>query len=243
MTKDRKFPTNLRSKEHVFYFMSEGIDHFSGNVWFVNNSDETLTEVHSACGGFFSDDDDTIIMSTAPNPAVFKAVKPQEAVHIDHYDSFSDDGFLIEYAVDITAPSFEKKLFKDSSLNATLLWTPLPQQLYDPDNPDELLSPEKAAADYMKRTGRSLDKKISLNRGDLLMDYAAKRLAPSGVIMEKCCHHDGNVTEYKFSDESGNLLFRTCVFLQACLFVESLRGEKKSQAMNEVFGRKPILEV
>jgi hypothetical protein len=62
----------------------------------------------------------------------------------------------------------------------------------------------------------------------LKMDYAADRLAPSGLLLEKNYYRNKSVTEYVFSEMSGELVFRTCVYLKACVFVETLKGISES---------------
>ena len=213
MTTDRKFPEELRDPENIFYLESEGC-----HIWFVNNSDETLTKVSSSSGGFADADDESITME-GKNPKVYKDVKPKEAVLVDKYDMFFDGDFMIEFAVDVTAPSFGQKQFKSElkkggSPNATLLWKDLPK---------EVSPPEKSAQDYIEQSGNYLDKSINLNRGDLTQDYASKRLASSGLQLQKAKHRNGTVTEYKFSDVNGNVIFQTCEFERACVFVETLK--------------------
>ncbi|PHR59899.1 MAG: hypothetical protein COA47_08955 [Robiginitomaculum sp.] len=230
MKTGRKFPETLRDAENIFYLQLQSIDMLEGDIWFVNNSDETLLEVSNSSGGFAGgtdgDVEDIVTMST-PKPTVYKDVKPKEAVRIDTYNEIFDGDFYIEFGAEITSPSFGKKhlkgeLLKGGDPNATLLWTELPE-MPNPDDAAELLSPEKAANDYVDRSGQYLDKSISLNRGDLRADYAAKRLAPSGLLLEKTNHRNGRLTEYKFSDDGGKTIFHTYDFMRACLFIEALR--------------------
>lgn len=228
MSEKRKFVKERKEKEVIFYLVSESTGSFEGNVWFVNNSDEILDEVRSDCGGFATFDDEVATMEM-PNPMVYENVQPSEAVLIDTYNAMFDSDFMVCFGVAITSPSFGKNksyssgMSKGGNSDAVIHWKPLPEEIPDPDNPNKLLAPEKAAAEYMKRTGCFLDKSVSLNRGDLRMDYAAKRLAPSGVLLEKPSHREGKVIEYEFSEESGTVLFRTCDFEKACVFIETLR--------------------
>jgi len=242
LTIDRKSLEELRSKEHIFYLMSERRvgaqwsprDIWFFDVWFVNNSGEILTEVANSSGGYETVDDEVITMTTL-HPKVYKDVKPKEAVLISRYDEMYDSDSVIEFAADVTALSFGKQRFSGECTkgvvpDATLLWKPLPQEIHDPDNPGELLSPEKAASDYKKKTGRCLvlNRFTTLNLGDLREEYAVERLAPSGVQLEKESHRSGRVTEYRFKDEVGNLLFRTCDLKRAGAFVNAMKnGAKK----------------
>lgn len=162
MTERRKYPDDLRDKEHIFYLMTEEIeDSIEKNVWFVNNSKETLNEVYNTSGGFTTADDVVIPMTHREDNERLKNVKPGEAVLIDLYDPIFDGDFVIEFCVTITADSFGTKKFctescKGGNPNGTFHWKSLPPDSVDPENPDEQLSPEKAALDYVHRTGRFL---------------------------------------------------------------------------------------
>jgi len=231
MKTTRKFPEHLRDEEHIFYLMTEGIeDSIESNVWFVNNSEETLKEVYNTSVGFAGVDDDFIPMTAKEDNERYKNVKPKEAVLIDLYDPIFDGDFVIQFCVTITADSFGTKKFcaescKGGNPNGTLHWKPLPPESVDPENPDEPLSPEKAALDYVARTGRYLGKFVSLNSGDLKMDYTADRLASTGLSLEKQCYRDGHVTAFTFKDESGSVVFQTCVLSKAGAFVKNLKSK------------------
>ena len=219
MEKSRRYPEYLRSEDELFYL--EG----NYDVWFVNNTNEVLTKVTTNSGGCITADDDVVTL--APNSLIYEDVKPKEAVQIDELDMYIAD-FIIEFSVDVAAPSFGRLSLrsgaeKGGNTGATLLWKPLPPDTCDPENPSELLAPEKAASDYMEMTGNYLDKSIFLNRGDLKMDYAARRLAPSGVVLKKFLHRNGRITEYLFTDIERTHIYRTCNYEKACLFVEGLR--------------------
>lgn len=230
MKTGRKFPEKLRDSENIFYLQYESNRMGEGDIWFVNNSDKTLLEVSNASGGFAGGTDggvDDLVTMSVPKPTAYENVKPKEAVLIDRYNEVYDGDFYIEFAVDVTSPSFGKKHFASEVLkggdpNATLLWVELPE-MPSPDNAQRLMPPKKAANDYMSKSGRYLDKSINLNRGDLRADHAAKRLAPSGLLLEKPEHRNGRVTEYKFTDAADEIVFHTFDFERACQFVETLK--------------------
>ena len=232
MTERRKYPDDLRDEEHVFYLMTEEIeDSIEKNIWFVNNSDEILQEIYNTSGGFATVDDGVISMTAKEDNPRFKNVKPKEAVLIDLYDPIFDGDFVIQFCETITADSFGTKEFCSQSRkgglpNATLHWKPLPPESIDPENPGEMLSPEKAAFDYVERTGRYLEKSVSLNSGDLRMGYAHDRLAPTGLLLEREYFRNGDVIVFKFKDRSRAVVFQTCVLSKASEFVRNLK--KKS---------------
>ena len=229
MANDRKFTEYLRSDEHVFYLMPEPIaGSIEVEIWFVNNSDEVLKEVYSSSGGFATVDDDDVAPMSTPKATKYKDVQPKEAVLIDRYDPIFDGDFLIQFGVCVTAPSFGTKEFnsepqKGGAPSATLHWKPLPPELTDPERIEAFGSPEEAALSYVERTGRYLDKMVSLNSGDLRMDYAAKRLAPTGLSLDKKHYRGGSITVFIFRDESENVVFQTCELRKAAEFVNNLK--------------------
>ena len=230
MLNGRKFLNKLRSDEHVFYLTPEQIEgSIEAEIWFVNNSDEVLTEVFNSSGGFASVSDDyAASMSTTSEVTKYKDVQPQEAVLIDIYDPILDGDFLLQFGVCVTAPTLGTKEFnsepqKGRVPSATLHWKPLPAELTDPDQTEAFRAPEEAALGYVKRTGRYLDKLVSLNSGDLRMDYAAKRLAPTGLSLEKKYYRGGSITAFIFSDESGKVIYQTCELTKASEFTKNLK--------------------
>jgi len=72
------------------------------DLFFVNNSGETLDTVVVGGGGLFSVDDE--IHSTLPNePDRYEGVADGSAIKVDHYDPFYDSDFLIFMTITITS--------------------------------------------------------------------------------------------------------------------------------------------
>ena len=83
----------------------------------------------------------------------YKDVKPGEAVKIDAYNIVYDSDFVISFAVDVKSSSLGKRHFssgfeKGSPPEVGLFWKPLPEEIKDPDDPDELIDPGKVAEAY-----------------------------------------------------------------------------------------------
>lgn len=226
MKHKRSFPEALKSKEHIFYIFSESGDQLEHDVWFVNNSDEVLSEVRGTSGGFETADDE--VANRAPSIAAYNDVRPGEAVVIDMYHEIYDSDFVMQIGVEIVSPALGKltlssDLTKNQVQEATLYWKPLPREmrLY---GFLKLVSPGKIAENYKRRSGKSLDKSVSFNIGDLVQEYAARRLKSSGLQLEKSMFRDGRVTFFQFSDETGRAVFHTTIPKRAIAFINGIKA-------------------
>jgi hypothetical protein len=83
-------PRKPETRIPLFYFDRDGDD-----VYFVNNSTETLNRVTSNSGGLQTLDDES--MPVGGPTYSYKDVKPGEAVKVENYDSFYDSDFLLYY--------------------------------------------------------------------------------------------------------------------------------------------------
>ncbi|MFC6637399.1 hypothetical protein [Sulfitobacter sediminilitoris] len=111
MEMKRRFPDKIADSDRIFYLTSWGGEDYENDIWFVNNSDETLDYVRPSSGGFATSDDDIIPMPQGPDSVEYREVKPGEAVKIDTYDIIYDSDFIISFGVDVKCPSFGERSF------------------------------------------------------------------------------------------------------------------------------------
>ena len=98
-------PRKPETRIPLFYFDRDGDD-----VYFVNNSTETLNRVTSNSGGLQTLDDES--MSVGGPTYSYKDVKPREAVKVENYDSFYDPDFLLQLEVEISSITQGAKIFR-----------------------------------------------------------------------------------------------------------------------------------
>ena len=112
-------PRKPETRKPLFYFDRDGDD-----VYFVNNSTETLNSVSSSSGGLQTLDDES--MSVGGPTYSYKDVKPGEAVKVENYDPFYDSDFLLQLEVEISSMTQGVKLFrvheKGGVRETVLLW-------------------------------------------------------------------------------------------------------------------------
>jgi hypothetical protein len=112
-------PRKPETRIPLFYVDRDGDD-----VYFVNNSTETLNNVSSNSGGLQTLDDES--MSVGGPSYSYKDVKPGEAVKMESYDSFYDPDFLLQLEVEISSMTLGAKIFrvieKRGVREAVLLW-------------------------------------------------------------------------------------------------------------------------
>ena len=226
--RNRRMLENRKDREAVFYLFCEPRGHLTKTVWFVNNSDEMLSEVFNSSGGFATAGDEILGWAADTKKSRYCDVMPGEVVPMDIYHELYDSDFVTQWSVTVSSPSlgtrtFETVLGKGKEPNVTLRWSPLPAELTDPEEPDRLLAPETAAAEALSKGARRLPRSVPLNRGDLMQDYAASRLAPFGVKLKKTPLRDGARTCFEFFVETGEMVFRTTNPARATAFVAALR--------------------
>lgn len=225
MTKRRRKvrKSDLAGPSLIFYIECDE-DSEDGNVWFVNNSEETLKFVTPEMGGFSGE----VHLAQETDSLFYENVEPGEAVLIGTYDFYYDLDFVMSWGVQLASEergvlTLTEVLSKGEAPNIALLWAPLPDEMKDPENPERLIEPEQVAREYVARTGCSLSKLVPLNTGDLMQDYAAKRLAPTKLQLNKSWLRGGKNTYFKFYDEAGEIVFQTVDTKRAMQFVSGLR--------------------
>lgn len=228
MEMKRRFPTKIADSDRVFYLTSWGGQDYENDVWFVNNSDETLCYVRPSSGGFATSDDDVIPMTQSPDSVEYRDVKPGEAVKIDAYHIVYDSDFVISFGVGVKSPSLGKRSFssgfeKGSPPEVGLFWKPLPEEIKDPNKPNELIDPSAVAEAYRDSSGRSLAANAFFNRGNLLFGGDPEPLKTCGLQLVTNRLRDGHVTNHRFLDEEGVEIFRTLDLDRAMAFVRGLK--------------------
>jgi hypothetical protein len=95
-----------------------------GDVYFINNSSETLDSVSvDSCGMQTLDDE---VMSVGGPACSYEDVKPGEAVKVESYDPVLDSDFMMQLDVAVSSPSKGKMKFrcwaKGGFSSEVLLW-------------------------------------------------------------------------------------------------------------------------
>ena len=230
MEMKRRFLTKSTDPERIFYLTCwSGQNAFQDEVWFVNNSDETLDYVRPASGGFATSDDDVVPMTQSPDSVLYKDVQPREAVFIDVYDTIFDGDFVISWGVDLKSPSLGERYFdsdpiKGKAPNITLHWRPLPEEIKSPDDPERMVDPCKVAEAYRETSGQSLRADIQYNKGSLLYDINMGFLNECGLQFFKETLRDGKAANYRFLDKQCGEIFRTLDSDRAINFIHGLEG-------------------
>ena len=230
MEMKRRFLTKSTDPERIFYLTCwSGQNAFQDEVWFVNNSDETLDYVRPASGGFATSDDDVVPMTQSPDSVLYKDVQPREAVFIDVYDTIFDGDFLISWGVDLKSPSLGERYFdsdpiKGEAPEVVLLWKPLPEEMENPDNPEELVDPATVAKAYQQTSDLSLPKDVQYNKGSLLYNVNMGFLNECRLQFSKEILRDGTAVNYRFLNDDRDEIFRTLDLDRAMAFVGGLKA-------------------
>jgi hypothetical protein len=98
-----RFPGVLPTKEErvpAFYLAVQDNkeDHYLSDVYFVNNTDETLDFVSSGFGGFQTCDED--VVSVQGRDCIYEKVIPGEAVLVESYHLVYDSDYLLELSIE-----------------------------------------------------------------------------------------------------------------------------------------------
>ena len=113
--------TRSEKKKPVFYVIRKGEE-----LYFVNESTETLNSVSTATGGCQTLDDEVMPVSSPDPLYLYKNVKPGEAVKVEHYDPYWDSDYLLQLEVELSSPTHGNKIFrvlgKGGIDDTVLLW-------------------------------------------------------------------------------------------------------------------------
>ena len=115
--------TGSKIKKPIFYLIRYGEE-----LYFVNDSTETLNSVSTSTGGCQTlDDGDEVMAVSSKKPLyLYENVKPGEAVKVEHYDPYWDCDFLLQIEVNLSSPSHGNKIFrvlgKGGVDSTVLLW-------------------------------------------------------------------------------------------------------------------------
>jgi hypothetical protein len=115
--------TRSEMNKPVFYLIRYGEE-----LYFVNDSTETLNSVSTSTGGCQTlDDGDEVMPVSSKKPLyLYEDVKPGEAVKVEHYDPYWDCDFLLQIEVEISSPVHGDKIFrvlgKGGVASTVLLW-------------------------------------------------------------------------------------------------------------------------
>jgi hypothetical protein len=108
-------------KKPVFYVMRNGEE-----LYFVNDSADTLNSVSNSTGGCQTVDDGVMPISSPDALYLYEKVEPGEAVKVEHYDPYWDSDYLLQLEVKVTSPTFGDKIFrvvgKGGIDDTVLLW-------------------------------------------------------------------------------------------------------------------------
>jgi len=113
--------TRSEKKKPVFYVVRYGEE-----LYFVNDSTETLNSVSTRTGGCQTVDDEVMAISSPDPLYLYKDVKPGEAVKVEHYDRYWDSDYLLQLEVEVSSPTHGDKIFrvigKGGIDDTVLLW-------------------------------------------------------------------------------------------------------------------------
>jgi hypothetical protein len=115
--------TRSEMKKPLFYLLRYGEE-----LYFVNDSTETLDSVSTSTGGCqtLDDGDDVMAVSSKKPLYLYENVKPGEAVKVEYYDPYWDCDFLLQIEVNVSSPSQGNKIFRVSGkggvASTVLLW-------------------------------------------------------------------------------------------------------------------------
>jgi hypothetical protein len=97
------FPLSNKVDDRVPLFWTAISD---SELYFVNNSNETLDYVRVKTVGFQTCDDDIVTVNSDGDRYVYESVKPSEAVKIDEYDVYLDSDFVLQTRIKIKSPTY-----------------------------------------------------------------------------------------------------------------------------------------
>ena len=86
-------------------------DHYLSDVYFVNNTDETLDFVSSGSGGFQTCDDD--VVSVQGQDCFYEKVIPGEAVLVESYNIVYDSDYVLELSIEVLSRVLGNLNFKE----------------------------------------------------------------------------------------------------------------------------------
>jgi hypothetical protein len=115
--------TRSEMKKPLFYLIRYGEE-----LYFVNDSTETLDSVSTSTGGCqtLDDGDDVMAVSSKKPLYLYENVKPGEAVKVEYYDPYWDCDFLLQIEVNVSSLSQGNKIFRVSGkggvASTVLLW-------------------------------------------------------------------------------------------------------------------------
>ena len=113
--------TRPEKKNPVFYVIRDGEE-----LYFMNDSTETLNSVSTCTGGCQTLDDEVMPVSSPDPLYLYKNVKPGEAVKVEHYDPYWDSDYLLQLEVELSSPTHGNKIFrvlgKGGIDDTVLLW-------------------------------------------------------------------------------------------------------------------------
>ena len=99
--------TRPEKKKPVFYVIRDGEE-----LYFVNDSTETLNSISTVTGGCQTLDDEVMSVSSPDPLYLYKNVKPGEAVKVEHYDRYWDSDYLLQLEVELSSPTHGDKIFR-----------------------------------------------------------------------------------------------------------------------------------
>ena len=113
--------TRPEKKEPVFYVIRSGEE-----LYFVNDSADTLNSVSTGTGGCQTLDDEVMPVSSPDPLYLYENVKSGEAVKVEHYDPYWDSDYLLQIEVRVSSPTHGNKIFRvvgKGGIDSTvLLW-------------------------------------------------------------------------------------------------------------------------
>ncbi|NIC38686.1 hypothetical protein HBJ58_18615 [Halomonas desiderata] len=97
----------------------------SGELFFVNDANESLLAVKVAPAGFMTADDDTQSLEAADY--TYHDVAPNEAVKVAEFDGYYDLDFVFQLSIEVTSPRYGEVLMttppkKGCIRGQVLLW-------------------------------------------------------------------------------------------------------------------------
>jgi hypothetical protein len=101
-----KPPRKPETRKPLFFLERDGDD-----VYFVNDSTETLNSVASDSGGFLNIDDEEDLIVGGPTYS-YKNVMPGEAVKVENYHPMFDSDFILQLEVEVSCPALGVKIFR-----------------------------------------------------------------------------------------------------------------------------------
>jgi hypothetical protein len=206
---------------------SKGNDPFENDIYFVNNSGQTIDKVCYSMGGFCTDDDGVVPMYSE-SERCYDNIKHGEAVRFD-VSTFFDQDFMISYAFQIESRHLNisevcSETQKGGASSAVFLWADLPDPFNNPDDPSQTLDAKGAARRHVSEAGKTLPKTVPINKGDLYYGAGDERLRREGIYLNRTAKHGGKVTLYEFTNEDGAMIYHTIVLDDAIAFIEALKS-------------------